>query len=278
MPNESNLNRQESLKPVAIVVPFSNRKDLTPEEEISFKHLVHFLGKYDKYLVLPESLQLDYPGFGIKRFNDRFFGSLVAHRKLMLSPEFYKAFIEYKYILIYHLDCLVFSDQLMQWCETDLDYIGAPWLKCPDSPWVEVPRIGNGGFSLRKIESFLKVIYSRRYCVEPNKYWEDFCASKPKYIQYLNLPRKYLKRLRFFNNARWQMSRWHLSSNEEFFWCDEAIKYYPEFNIASPETGLRFAFEVSPRLCFEQNNHTLPFGCHAWHKYDRDFWQPYLLK
>ena len=37
-----------------------------------------------------------------------------------------------------------------------------------------------------------------------------FCASKPKYIQYLNLPKKYLKRLHMFNSAKWVMSKWHL--------------------------------------------------------------------
>src|SRR5207237_10589092 len=62
------------------------------------------------------------------------------------------------------------------------------------------------------------------------------------------------------------------------FWSDESVKYYPGFKIASVELGLRFGFEVAPRVCFAQNNYTLPFGCHAWPKYDRDFWEPYLLK
>jgi hypothetical protein len=271
---------QTTPKTIAVAIPLSNREELTPDEEISFRHLVHFLGRYDKYLVVPESLKVDYPGFGIKRFPNKFFGSLVAHMKLMLSRKFYQTFQEYKYILLYHLDALVFSDQLMQWCETDLDYIGAPFLQCPDSPWVKVPRVGNGGFSLRKIESFLRVIDSPRYAVEPVKYWEAFCAAKPKYVQYLNLPRKYLKHLHIFNSARWEMSRLHRVEwrHEDHFWSDEAIKYHPEFRVASTELGLRFAFEVAPRYCFELNNYTLPFGCHAWPRYDRNFWEPYLLK
>jgi hypothetical protein len=193
----------------------------------------------------------------------------------MLSSQFYEAFREYKYILIYHLDSLVFSDELAIWCETDLDYIGPPWLKCEDSPWVEVPRVGNGGFSLRKVRSFLGVLSSSRYSVDPDKYWKGFCASKPKYIQYLNFPRKYLKRMKMFNGVKWETARWN--TNEDPFWSGEAIKYYPEFKIASFKTGLRFGFEVAPRMCFELNDRKLPFGCHAWHKYDRDFWEPYLL-
>ena len=169
-------------KTVAVVVPLSNREELTPDEAISLRHLVHFLGKYDKFLVVPQNLKVNYPGFGIQRFPHKFFGSAAAHMQLMLSRKFYQTFQEYKYILLYHLDALVFSDQLMQWCETNLDYIGAPFLTCPDSPWVKVPRVGNGGFSLRKIESFLKVIDSPRYAVEPAKYWEAFYTSKPKYV------------------------------------------------------------------------------------------------
>jgi hypothetical protein len=263
---------------VAVVTPLSNREELSSDEKISFRHLVHFLGKYDKFLIVPQSLKVDYPGFRIKRFPNKFFGSSVAHTKLMMSPKFYQSFQEYKYILIYHLDALVFSDQLMEWCKKDLDYIGSPLLQCPDSPWVKVPRVGNGGFSLRKIESFLKVINSPRYAIEPAKYWEVFYASKPKYIQYLNLPKKYFKHLHIFNGARWEMSKWHLWRNDDLFWSDEAVKYYPDFKIASVELGLRFGFEVAPRVCFAQNNYTLPFGCHAWPRYDRIFWEPYLLK
>lgn len=261
---------------VAVVVPLSNRQELAAEEQISLRHLVHFLGKYDKYMVAPYDLSVEHSGFRIKRFPARFFGSPEAHKKLSFSPRFYKEFKEYKYILMYHLDALVFSDQLMQWCEMELDYIGPPWLNCDDSPWVKVPRVGNSGFSLRKVESFLNVIYSPRYTVDPRKYWDDLCASRPPHIRYLNLPRKYLKRLRMFNGARWHMARWR--KNDDHFWSDQAGYYYPDFRVAPLEIGLRFAFEVAPHRCFEMNNRQLPFGCHAWPRYDRAFWEPYLLK
>ncbi|RMF90416.1 MAG: hypothetical protein D6736_06765, partial [Nitrospinota bacterium] len=65
---------REASKTVAVVVPLSLQETLTPEEQISLRHLVHFLGRYDKYMVAPQSLAVDYPGFAIKRFPDRFFG------------------------------------------------------------------------------------------------------------------------------------------------------------------------------------------------------------
>jgi hypothetical protein len=280
MSNGTDLSISHVLKTVAVVVPMHNRIELTPEEEISLRHLVHFLGSYDKYLVIPKSLEVNYPGFGIKRFDNNFFGSAKAYRKLMFSPKFYETFIDYKYILIYQLDCLVFSDQLTQWCKTDLDYIGAPWIKHKDAPYVSnlafEGKVGNGGFSLRKIQSFLKVIYSQRYHIEPVEYWKRYYASKPRYIQYMNLSKKFLKHLSIFNNARWELASYE--GNDDKFFANRATYYYPEFKIAPVETALRFAFECVPQYCFKRNNYTLPFGCHAWHRYDRGFWEPYLLK
>jgi len=280
MASSTDLSVRHALKTVAVVVPMHNRIELTPEEEISLRHLSHFLGRYDKYLAVPKSLKVNYPGFGIKRFDNRFFGSIEAHTQLNFSPQYYQAFIDYKYILTYQLDCLVFSDQLEQWCGLDLDYIGAPWIKHKDAPYIGKHeyegKVGNAGFSLRKVESFLKIIYSPRCQIEPARYWEMSYSAKPKYIQCMNLPKKFLKHLKFFNNARWEMSRFN--GNDDKFFANRATHYYPEFKIASVETALRFSFECVPRYCFELNNHVLPFGCHAWHRYDRNFWEPYLLK
>ncbi|HXG66534.1 MAG TPA: DUF5672 family protein [Blastocatellia bacterium] len=267
---------RKTKKVVAVVVPLSNREELLPEEEISFTHLERYLGRYDRYLVAPRSLEVNYPGFAIKRFSDSYFGSVKAHSRLMLSPAFYEEFSDYRYILTYHLDALVFSDQLLEWCATDLDFIGAPRLANSDRPCV----VGNGGFALRKVESFLKVLYSTKYAVDPDTYWERFCAGRPTYSHYLNLPRKYLKRLRIFNNISRDI---HLclqadSHYEDIFISENAVKYYPEFKIAPLEVALRFAFDEVPRMCFEMNNYRLPFGCHAWHKSDRAFWEPYLIK
>ena len=66
--------------------------------------------------------------------------------------------------------------------------------------------------------------------------------------------------------------------NDDMFFSDQAKNYYPEFTIAPFDVGLRFAFEVVPSLCFEMNGGKFPFGCHAWARYDRKFWEPYLLK
>jgi hypothetical protein len=271
----------EPSKTVAIVIPMHNRAVLTSDEQISFKHLSHYLTAYDKYLVVPEMLNVDLPGCMLKRFDNEFFGSVEAYTRLMLTERFYRTFSNYKYILIYHLDALVFSDQLLEWCETDLDYIGPPWFPCDDSPWVKTPRVGNGGLSLRKVSAFLKVFQSEQYWIHPSEYWRALYADKPAHVRLFNWPRKFAKRLLVFNNARYEMAQWHLrpdgTKNEDHFWSDRAIHYYPQLKVASFDVGLRFAFEVAPRLCYELNQRRLPFGCHAWPRYDRSFWEPFLL-
>jgi len=240
---------KEPTKLVAVVAPLSHQSTLTPDERISLRHAVHYLARHDKYFVAPPGNTIQHPAFQIKRFPRRYFGSVAAHARMVTAPSFYKMFADYKYILMYHLDSLVLSDQLEEWCQKDLDYIGPPWINCPDTPWVKQERVGNSGFTLMKVQSFLKVLYSPRPSVDPDQYWREYYASKPKLIQYLNLPKRFLKRLRIFNRSQWHMFRWLQGRTEaDIFWSDEAIRYYPEFKIADVATGLRFAFEVSPRL------------------------------
>jgi len=61
--------------------------------------------------------------------------------------------------------------------------------------------------------------------------------------------------------------------NEDLFWSDRAKLFYPDFKIAPIDIALKFAFEAHPRCCFERNKNRLPFGCHAWAKWDRAFWE-----
>jgi hypothetical protein len=270
-------------KEVAIVVPIY-KEQTTPDEDISFRQLEHFLGPYPKYLLAPKSLRVNRPGFGVKRFKDEFFKDVATYSALLLSKKFYESFSNYRYILIYQTDALVFSDQLLDWCAKGYDYVGAPWVRSPFTLFTEAPRVGNGGFSLRRVAGFLKVLNSKSYYQDPNEYWTRFCAGRPKHRQLLNLPRKYLKRLAVFNSGRWEAARWtregftHLGPNEDTFWSMRATKYCADFKIAAVEDAIKFSFEVAPRQCYEMNNRSLPFGCHGWARYDREFWEPFLLK
>lgn len=235
-------------------------------------------------MVTPKGLKLRIEGLQTLEYSRKYFGSMRAHSRLLYLPAFWKAFEDYKYVLVYHLDALVFADQLLQWCQTDFDYIGAPFLCCADTPWVKEPHVGNGGFALMKVEAVLKVLYAR-YRAEPVKYWEDRCADLLILIQkILRRPRRLVpapfrgpmtlplrRQVQKIDQVQVNLQ------NNDMFWSEDAVKYVPDFKIPDWRTGLRFAFEAAPRYSFALNGHELPFGCHAWPKYDRTFWESHLL-
>lgn len=266
-------------KKVAIIIPMSTRPDLTEEEEISKRQLLHYLGGYDKFLLVPEGLRFDFEGFQHIEFPMRFFGSAANHGKLLGTRGFYRAFLDYEFVFFYHFDSLVFSDQLTDWCGRGIDYIGPPWIQCEDSPWVDRPRVGNGGFTLLRVDAALKAL-TARYLERPSAYWFDlFTAYAPPWLV------KLLEKNEWFWPAKRLMQEWREvhnpnahNRNNDIFWSDLAHHFDPDFKVASLEDGLRFAFEVSPKTCLEMNGGRMPFGCHAWGRYDRAFWEPHLVR
>jgi hypothetical protein len=271
-------------KSVAILVLLSNRPTLTEDEMLSVRHLEHYLGKYDRYLVAPPDSPVRLEGFKVKNFSSKFFGSVAAINHLHFAPLFYKAFSDYRYIFIYHLDSLVLSDQMERWCQSGVDYIGAPWIPCDDAPWVTVPRVGNTGFGMMNVESSLKVLYNR-YRREPSTYWMDMFTRNSRrvrsIVQLLRKLQPIFPRSKIVNGivAEWDMMQdpSPYSRLGDIFWSDRAVSYLPDYKVATLEQGLEFAFEVGPRKCFEMNGGKMPFGCHAWARYDRSFWEPFLL-
>jgi hypothetical protein len=263
----------------AVVITLSRRTTYSAEEEIAFRHIRHYLARYDKYVLIPESHQAVYPGLIPKRFPDRYFGSAQAHGSLLLSEQFYESFFDYEYILIHHLDALVFSDRLLEWCLAGYDYVGAPWLVSADTPHITEQKVGNGGFSLRRVRSFLRVLNSRTYFVDPDEYWRRYTARTTPLLRLLNVPRKYLKRVVRLNDVRWHV-RWALRGNvhEDRFWAEYATHYDPDFRIAPVDVAMRFAFEAEPRRCSDRIGRQMPFGAHRWTKFDRPFYEPWLLR
>jgi hypothetical protein len=83
----------------------------------------------------------------------------------------------------------------------------------------------------------------------------------------------------YHNNVRWLVRKMARDkSHEDLFWAYEARKVVRDFRIPGPREALEFSFELAPRYCFQMTCGRLPFGCHAWSKYDREFWEPFLLK
>ena len=238
------------------------------------RHLERFLDDYDRFFVAPHSLRPCRPGFEIKPFDDANFTSIATYSRLLLSPSFYRAFAHYKFILIHQLDSLVFADALSDWCQAGYDYLGAPWLADPSMPGRGFSRTGNGGLSLRRIDACLRVLEPGSDH-RPLLWWRSpWTAPLPDLARY-----RVVKRARVLREAR-RGADWyagHYTLNEDHFWSDRAALFSPDFRVAPVEAALRFSFERAPRYCWRRNGGKLPFGCHAWNRWDRDFWEPYLI-
>jgi hypothetical protein len=263
----------------AVALTLSLRPSHTEAEEIAFRHARKYLGAHELFVVMPESHPGVYAGLRPLRFPDRYFGSAQAHGALLLSRRFYEAFGDFDYVLVHHLDALALRDNLSDWCAAGYDYIGAPWLICPDTPHITAEKVGNGGFSLRRVSSFLRVLQSKRYFIEPEEYWRQYAARTAPVVRYLNAPRRVLKRVHAFNDIHWHI-RWALRGgvHEDRFWAEYATHYDPSFRIAPVDVAMRFAFEASPRTCYEEIGRDLPLGAHRWQAFDPAFYEPYLLR
>ncbi|WP_026766467.1 DUF5672 family protein [Selenomonas ruminantium] len=226
---------------VIICIPVY-KKELSPFEKASLKQLNHVLGKYPRVFVAPASLEFDYQeyaaGVGIERFPDYFFNNVTSYSALMLNVEFYQRFTQYKYLLIYQTDAFVFSDRLKEFCAMDYDYIGAPVSRF-NPVWHAIDaQTGNGGLSLRKIASAIRML----------RQWNDIMKGSP----FVNL------------FMQWEDLFWgYCGRQKTLFFKTAPLKIAAEFAVQANVAHAHKRMQQGWR----------PFGCHDWYNLDYDFWQ-----
>jgi len=265
------------MKTVAIVTPAFYKPNFSPEELISLKHSKKFMGGHDKYFLVPDNISIETKkyikmGYHFVKVPSKYFTDRITYNELLLSESFYQIFSKYKYILIYQLDALVFSSQLIKWCNSGYDYVAAPWFKTIIGTLSHKKGLpasgGNGGFSLRNVQKSLEVLKKVNSQVKRSsnyllirKIWFFWAAITSK------------------SHKKWLCAPAdNYPFNEDGFWALEAPKYLSNYKVAPFKVALNFAFERFPRKCFDLNERKIPFGCHAWEKYDKEFWLPYIEK
>jgi len=261
----------------AVIIPIY-KPEMDECEIISFIQVIKVLKDHDIIMVCPNELNLqEYKKLAVKynknisfqHFDNLFFEGINGYNKLMLSLSFYERFLHYDYILIYQLDCFVFKNELDIWTQKNYDYIGAPWLHNDRRTWwtfvnkirytlkalyrrytnktntisIGYYKVGNGGFSLRKVKKCCEIIKQ----FEGNGRIEKYRDPESNYLY-----------------------------AEDVFWGCEVNRYYPNMKIPAYKKALGFSFDMNPSLAYELNNHQLPFGCHAWNRYEPDFWKPFI--
>lgn len=244
-------------KIVTVVIPVY-KVNLSLTEQLSLKQCIKLLGDFDIVFVHPESLDVSTINFdgriSSEKFPDHYFKSVFGYNRLMLTASFYERFSQSKFILIYQLDAYVFRDELLYWCSKDYDYIGAPWIATPNKGFKKVLslfdskkkkarseifyKVGNGGFSLRKVSTHIANSKKMKSVIEQN-----------------------LKR-----------SEDDFRIMEDVFWSS-VPEHDSSFLIPDYKEGLKFAFDRKPKLALKLNNNKLPFGCHGFEKPKvKNFW------
>lgn len=246
--------------PVKIIIPIY-KESLSENEISSLRHNTEMLRNHPIVLLVPESFSLErfektsppLPACEVMRVPDEWLGTqcgIAGYNRMMLSAGFYDRFADCEYILICHTDAWVFRDELTAWCAKGYDCIGGIWwrrgvwalpligrLFPPNRKLYD--RIGNGGFSLRRVAAF-----------------RDYCTTARKRIEY------YLRRN-------------HHIYNEDVFWAVEPrhFRYPPR------EEANAFSFDNHPDRCMRLAGGRLPFGCHGWLKAARiGFWRAYITQ
>jgi hypothetical protein len=259
--------------PVAVVVPIF-KTELSADERLSLAQLSRWLGGYPRVQVSPASLTADLVGGEVRRFPDDFFTGTGAYSRLLLSREFYEAFLDFDYILVHQTDCLTFSDTLEDFVQLGVDYLGAPWVLFDRSAGPRLGRAGNGGFSLRRVKRFLDVLQTsavfsypgdelRRH-FGPMRFFSRLDAFRIRAFAACRLPQL----------GETVARKW--TGNEDIFWAFMAPAIVRDFRVADWQLGVRFAFEEAPQLYYSLNQGRLPFACHAWKRWDLEFWQGIL--
>ena len=176
---------------------------------------------------------------------------------MMLSADFYKKFTQYKFILIHQLDAYVFKDDLLYWCSRNFDYIGAPH-----------PQHTNQHGDIQFLKSYTKFIKTIN-----NAFGTSLTVSNAGNGG-LSL-RKTAKCYWLVKLLRGKVNKWGKNNEDGFF------KYWgnllnPFFRLPNDKTALRFSIEQLPADALVQLDNQLPFGCHAFEKYEPETWARYI--
>ena len=90
-------------KDIAIVIPVY-KKQLSDLEQISYHQAKKILSRYDKYVIIPDTLS--FGDHDVKQITlpDECFEDVSSYSKMLMSESFYQNFSGYKYIFICQLD------------------------------------------------------------------------------------------------------------------------------------------------------------------------------
>jgi hypothetical protein len=164
----------------------------------------------------------------------------------------------------------VFRNELKEWCKKNYSYVGAPWIYNKNNS-LEFDGVGNGGLSLRNVRHHIRVLHTFTYQTSPITLLKRYFTCGKSIKSYIQLTAKFIKQLTISNNTYHLFNDYKL--NEDNFWGRIAANKISWFIVPPPEEALKFSMELESSHLYKLNNNELPFGCHAWDKYEPNFWR-----
>lgn len=231
-------------KRVTIVVPIYKDK-LEWNEEISLSRILAVFSRYPIIFILPVGKNFSYLPESDDRIRQlavpaQWMMSLSAYNKMMLSASFYEMFANYEYIMICQLDTFVFDNKLDYFCQLGYDYYGAPWPVYWRWREVEGDRVP---LTVGNGGFSLRRV----------------SACRQMLLKYSEL-----------------VAKWDLA--EDLFWAYIGEHKDKEFRCAPLKVARDFSVEAEPERYVRRNGGRLPFGCHGWHRYSKDFYMNAINK
>lgn len=272
----------------SVIITITTHKSKPNQLElISFKQALKVLNRRKFSLVVPENLNVDFYiklfkshniDFQIDFFENKYFGTIANYSRLVLSKDFYGRFSKFEYLLIYHLDAFVFRDELDFWCRQGYDYYAPPWFKGFDnkSKTKELWFVGCGGFCLRKVEACLRILNEDKIQIPFFSLYNYYTKNDNSTIKLLKIPYIFLMSLGYKNNKAHYLNNF---PGEDVFWCYFTTKIKNPLNVLPLSDSVSFGFDGNPEILFNYTKQKLPFGCHAWFKYDvknLKFWSKHI--
>ena len=229
------------------------------------------LGNYIKLI----SRTLGLEDIGFESFDDRYFAGIEGYNRLCKSNEFYARFNMYEYMLVCQLDCLVFGSDLGPWLEARKSFVGAMLYKgyTRGERYLECEYGRNGGLSLRRIQDFL-VCLEKRSLVPLEAYREVSLQG----ASFLYRMKVIASRIVFCMST----GRFQAKINEDVFWTVCMRFVFPlVMTVSDSSSSMLFSME---RISMDQarelvnNSSSIPFGCHAWERYNYELWLTLVVK
>ena len=273
----------------AVVIPVY-KLELNRYEYISLQRHLSILRRYDRHLLVPSALRhaiktqllpglTDADGVRLHVVDDRWLTSQRRYNQLMLSSGFYRHYQDHSHLLIAQLDAYTFADCLEAWCKAPWDYIGAPIYQS-GSYWEDgLLCMGNGGFSLRNVQAFLRVLDHNPVIHR----WADLRErlrpfnTKGKLVHCARFLPCWLMRANHLREDTNKLAHW-AGVNEDVCFAKYLPAADPTFKVAGYEESVAFCIDGHVQCQLQHLNDQLPFGTHGWWTWPENLqaWTPFV--